>query len=130
MGIRNGSSGSKTILNASCANGVATDVCKTGQFGLAQDNAQVFISWYVVCTTGVGGVGIQQRLQKNLDISGATINAGAVIAVLASSIILLTGSYVDTPGVVGVAQYSINLQVTGGAAALTIQDASIFAYVL
>lgn len=130
MGVRLASSSSSTIVNASIPNGSALTVVKTGIFGLVYDNAQVFIQWWCNVITGAAATGIQTRVQKNVDITGVTLNNSFVALATASANIQLSGCWIDTPGVVGSAQYSIALQVSGGAAALTIQDCIIMAYVL
>ena len=129
MGVRIGSTFSNTIV-ASPALAAETVVCTLGPLNLAVDNAAVYLDWFVGLTIGTSGVTLTPKLVRG-SITGLTaINNPLAYTVVAANKYLFSGCWVDTPGVVAGLIYSLTLTIGSGAAASTISELSLSAYVL
>lgn len=130
MGVRLASAQSNVILVVNPGNAVDAALVTTGPLGMIQDNAIIFIHWFLTITTGAGATNYNVRLRRGTTNGGTLINQNTSNGVLASTTVTFAGSYFDTPGAVGTQQYTISGIVTGGAAGITVNDACLMAYIL
>lgn len=130
MGVRIASAASTAIVSATPANAQDAVLFTVGPIGLIQDNAQVFLQWYFTVLTGVGATNYNVRLRRGATNASQLINVNVATNILASSTVVYSGCYIDSPGIAGPLQYCITGIVTGGAAGVTIGDGCLMAMVL
>jgi len=129
MGVRIGSTYTTTIIG-SPALAAETIIATTGPLGLAIDNAAVFLHGFIELTIGTSGTGLTLRLRRGPLVTSPLINVGQASTVVAANLVRATIAYVDSPGVQAGLQYTLTAQVTAGAAASTVSDCALLAFVL
>lgn len=130
MGVRLASSGNNTIVATTPAGNTNTVISTTGIIGLVQDNAQVIIQWFFTIVLGAGLTSLTTKLVRGPLFSSTQVNQTVSQTITASTTAVVSGMYVDTPGVVGQVQYSIVVNPSGAAANSTIGDSAILAFIL
>jgi hypothetical protein len=130
VGVHAVSISSTTILNSPIVTTAETVICTTGPFGLPVDNALVIVMWYAIITLTAGSTAITMRLRRGNALTSAVVNVPTAQAVTASTVIQLSGTYVDTPGIVAGLQYSLTAQLTAAGANSTPNDICLTAIAL
>lgn len=129
MGVRLSSVFTNVIVG-SPALAAETIIATTGAIQLAIDNAQVILVAFVEITVGTSGTGLTLRLRRGNALTSALVNVGNAATVVAANLVRQSLVYADSPGVVAGLQYSLTAQVTAGAAASTVSDVGLLAFVL
>lgn len=129
MGVRMASVFSNAIVG-SPALAAETIICTTGAINLAVDNAQVLLVAFVEMTIGTSGVLLTLRLRRGSALTSTLVNVGNGATVAATNVVRHSMCYADSPGVVAGVQYSLTAQVGSGAAASTVSDVGLLAFVL
>jgi hypothetical protein len=129
MGVRNASVFTNTIIG-SPALAAETIIATSGAIGLIADNAQVFLVAFIELTIGTSGTGLTLKLRRGVDTTGTLVNVGQASTVVAGNKIRASLCYADFPGVAAGLQYTLTAQITAGAAASTVTDVGLMAFVL
>jgi hypothetical protein len=130
MGVRNASIGTKTPLNQPIVTTAETVCFTTGKIGLTQDNAQVLISYSAIITLTAGTTALTMRIRRGATATDTVVNVATAQTVAASTTVQVSGCYIDSPGVVDGAQYSLTIQATAAGANSTVNDGCLQAIVL
>lgn len=128
MGVRVASFATTSPTATNIPNGSEAVVFTSGPLGLDQDNALVLIQWYIHHSPGAGATNITFRIRRGTSTGGTLVNVAANTAVVASAGNILSGSYLDTPGVSAGLQYVLTAQSTGNIS--TVNDGCIAVMVL
>jgi len=129
MGVRIASVFTNTIIG-SPALAAETIIATTGPIGLIEDNAQVFLHAFIELTIGTSGTALTLRLRRGALVGSPLVNVGQASTVVAANLVRANLVYADFPGVAAGLQYTLTAQITAGAAASTVTDVGLMAYVL
>lgn len=130
MGVRIASSGAVNLSLPFLAGNTTTLVVATGQFGLVQDNAQVIVLYNLLVLIGTGITTFVAQVRRGNTTAGVQVNTNQTISCTAGTQQQFSGVYIDTPGVVGAAQYNISAVPGGSVNNSQVLDACIMAFVL
>lgn len=129
MGVRFPSVFSTTIV-ASPALAAETVVCTLPAINLPIDNAAVYIEWACGLTIGTSGVTLTPKIVRGAATGLTAINNPLAYTVVAANKYLFSFNWIDSPGVVAELVYSLTLTIGSGAAASTISEVAMWAFVL
>lgn len=130
MGVRLASSSNTALVNTVITGNTSTVGLVTGLIGLVQDNAQINISWYALLLVAAGITTLSVTVRRGSAANSALVNLNQAYTVVAGNQVLISGCYVDTPGIVGQVQYNMTLNPAGAAANSTLLDGCITAMIL
>jgi hypothetical protein len=131
MGVHFPSVSSTTFIGPLPASATETVVLTTPPINLSLDNAQVIIHWFVDILAGTNAASHIMRIRRGTTTGGTLIGASAWFnSVTAGNQVSASGTYVDTPGVVGGQQYSLTIVQSAATGAGTFNDGALVAYVL
>lgn len=130
MSVRIASSKNTTIVTSALLNTVEAIIFSVGPIGLIQDNAQVLLHWMLQLVIPAGAVSFRPRIRRGAAVTSTEITTSAVLTVTASTTIMLSGSYVDSPGVSAGLQYVLTGLNASGGNNVTVSDGCFAAYVL
>ena len=131
MGVRFPSVGSTVLSNALPASAAETVVCTVGPMLLPVDSAAVFLQFMFAANAGTNTTGFVARIRRGTSTGGTSIGANTWSqAVTAGSQGVVSGCYVDTPGVVGQLFYVLTIIQTGATAAGSGPDVALLAFAL
>jgi hypothetical protein len=129
MGVRLASVQTNTIL-ASPVNAAEAVIATTGPLNLIVDTATVFIQWYLLILIGASGANIRVSVRRGTLITSTIVTVGSPFTATAGNTIGVGGSYFDNPAGQAEVQYSLTALVGASAAANTVSDVSLIAFVL
>jgi hypothetical protein len=130
MGVRLSSVSSNTLLTATLTQNTETAALTTPPLSLPLDNAQVFLFWYLTGSAGASTSGMKASVRRGSGLTGTIINAGVFLLVGAAGNFLVSGTYIDTPGVVAGQQYTLTATQSGATGAGSFLDGCFTAFVL
>lgn len=131
MGVRFPSVFTQVFIGPLPANATETVLCTTPPFSPPLDNAPIFFQWFCTILAGASVTGHTFRIRRGTTAAGAFIGAGAWVDTAAAAVQRNhSGNYVDTPGAVGGAQYSLTLVQTAATGAGTLTDVYMLAFSL
>src|SRR5262249_19992357 len=93
------------------------------------DNALVLVQWYVIFTLTAGTTAMTLRLRRGSTTADTLVNVATALTVTASTVVQMSGCYIDSPGVTANMVYSVTLQATAAAANTTCNDGCLIATV-
>jgi hypothetical protein len=129
MGVRIATVTTTTVI-ASPAGAAETLICTTGPINLIADGAQVLLTWYLIVQLGAGVTSEATRLRRGPLVNSPLVNVFASVAATASTTILSTGCYADSPGLGAEIQYTLTLTLAGASAPSSVLDVCLTAMVL
>jgi hypothetical protein len=104
--------------------------CVTPPLNLPFDGAQVLINWSLEFLLAASTTSVRYRIYRGATAAGVALTLANQLTAAAGSTILLSGCYIDTPGIVAGVQYCATLLTVGAASQGTIGDVCMIAYVL
>jgi hypothetical protein len=129
MGVRLFSAFTNAVL-ASPAAAAETAIATTPPINLALDNAQILLFWYLAITIGTNGTSLKVFIRRGSGTAGNFINQSFLATVVAANLVVLSGHYADSPGVVAGQQYTLTATVGAASAASAVADVALTAMVL
>jgi hypothetical protein len=129
MGVRLYSVVSNVVLGSPAA-AAETAIATTPGINLALDNAQILLFWYLAITIGTNGTSLKIFIKRGSGTAGNFINQSFLATVAAGNLVVSSGHYADSPGVVAGQQYTLTATVGAASAVSTVADVSLTAMVL
>lgn len=131
MGVRFPSVATTTFIGPLPANATETVILTTPPINEPIDNAQVILYWMAAITAGTSVTGHNFRIRRGTTTAGAVIGANAwTFTTVATNNTVVSGCYVDLPGIVAGQQYSLTVIQQAATVAGTFNDGCLIAMVL
>jgi hypothetical protein len=131
MGVRYPQVSSTVIANAMPATITETVLCILPPINISLDFAQIIIQWFASILMPGNGGNMNMRLRRGTTTAGAIVGNGPyLVTAAASTTVLLSQVYVDTPGAVAAQQYCLTCATIGNNVAGTLNDVCMLAYAL
>jgi hypothetical protein len=131
MGVRLPSVASTAITNPLPSTAIETVICTLPPLNIPLDFAQILLFWFASITLAGNGANLTMRLRRGTTTSGATVGTGGWgVTAAASTLVILSGCYPDTPGAIAGQQYCLTCLQAGNTVAGTVNDVAMIALVL
>ncbi len=131
MGVRFPFVASNTIVNGTIVTTTDTVIITSPAINLTYDGALVLLLWFVRLSTGVGVTAVNYSLRRGTLATSPLVTVATIsVAEAASTAVMRSSSYFDSPGIVANQQYSLTLAQIAATGNGTVSDASIAAFML
>lgn len=132
MGAHNNSVGSSVIQNATIVTTAETVVATSPPISLPFDSAQVVVLCRASVVVGTGGSFCNMNIRRGTSTAGALLTGTSltVLGFVAGQTPVMTAWAFDTPANVAGQQYSFTLTFPATSGNTTVNDASIYVFIL